>query len=159
MRIEQRDLEYFAVVAEQKSLGRAAETLSLSQPALSMSLRRLERLARSKIVRRTPKGVELTDAGVALLKHVKRLRLAHDDILREISDIGEARTGHLRIGTSIGLTDTRLAVACSRLFNEAPRVSVEVTGGNSQDLLPLLSAGELDFVLCSPPPRTTREDL
>lgn len=151
MRIEQRDLEYFAVVAEHKSLGRAAEALSLSQPALSMSLRRLERVAGAKIVRRTPKGIEVTDAGKALLRHVKRLRLAYDDILHEVSDIGAARSGHLRIGTSVGLTDLRLAMACSQLLNDAPRVSIEVTGGISQDLVPLVSTGGLDFALTSVP--------
>jgi DNA-binding transcriptional LysR family regulator len=151
MRIEQRDLEYFAVVAEQKSLGRAAEALSLSQPALSMSLRRLERVAGAKIVRRTPKGIEVTDAGAALLRHVKRLRLAYDDILQEVADIGQGRSGHLRIGTSVGITDLRLEVACSQLLNEASRVSIEVTGGAWQDLFPLVSLGELDFALTSVP--------
>ena len=55
-----RDLEYFAAVAEHGNLGRAAEALDLSQPALSKSVRRLELWAGTKLVQRTPKGVELT---------------------------------------------------------------------------------------------------
>ena len=109
MKIEQRDLEYFAVVAEHGNLGRAAEALELSQPALSMSLKRLERATGSKIVRRTAKGVELTEASGTLLRHVARLRLAHEDILKEVADIGQARAGHIRVGTSVGISDIRLA--------------------------------------------------
>jgi DNA-binding transcriptional LysR family regulator len=52
-----RDIEYFAVVAQHGHLGRAAEALGLGQPALSMSLRRLEKSAQAKLVKRTPKGV------------------------------------------------------------------------------------------------------
>lgn len=151
MRIEQRDLEYFAVVAERGNLGRAAEALNLSQPALSMSLRRLERATGSKIVRRTAKGVEPTEAGETLLKHVRRLRLAHEDVLKEVSDIGQARAGHIRVGTSIGISDIRLANACAALLNEAPRVTLSVTGSNQPELLQLLRTGALDFALTSAP--------
>ena len=74
-------------------LGRAAEVLGLGQPALSMSLRRLEQSAQAKLVQRTPKGVELTAVGRVLLSHVKRLRLAREDLAREIADVAHARTG------------------------------------------------------------------
>ena len=59
MNMDLRDVEYFAVVAQHGHLGRAAEALGLGQPALSMSLRRLEKSAQAKLVKRTPKGVEL----------------------------------------------------------------------------------------------------
>lgn len=149
MKIEQRDLDYFAVVAEHGNIGRAGEALGMSQPALSTSLRRIERVIGTKIVRRTPKGVDLTDAGAALLKHVRRLRLAHEDILREVADIGQARSGHIRIGTNVGISDIRLAAACGRLFNEAGRVTITIAGGTQIQLLPALRAGEFDFLLTS----------
>jgi len=142
-------LEYFAVVAEHGNLGRAAEALELSQPALSMSLKRLERATGSKIVRRTAKGVELTEAGGTLLRHVARLRLAHEDILKEVADIGQARAGHIRVGTSVGISDIRLASASALLLNEAPRVTLSVIGSNQPELLQLLRAEELDFLLTS----------
>ena len=65
--MELRDIEYFTVVAEHGNLGRAAEALGLSQPALSKSLRRLEHEIGAKLVKRTPKGVELSAEGMALL--------------------------------------------------------------------------------------------
>jgi len=89
-----RDIEYFAVVAQHGHLGRAAEALGLGQPALSMSLRRLEKSAQAKLVKRTPKGVELTAVGAALLSHAGKLRLARDDLAREVADLAHGRAGH-----------------------------------------------------------------
>ena len=87
MTMNLRDLQYFAVVAEHKHLGRAAEALDMSQPALSMSLRRLEEFLHTKLVKRTPKGVELTTSGEAVYAHARRLRLSVDDISREVADL------------------------------------------------------------------------
>ena len=61
--MELRDLEYFAVVAEHGNLGRAAELLGLSQPALSKSIARLEDAMEVKLFRRTAKGMDLTAEG------------------------------------------------------------------------------------------------
>src|SRR5215510_10148190 len=100
MGMELRDIEYFAVVAEKGSIGRAAEALDMSQPALSKSLRRLEAAMHAKIVRRTPKGVEPTAVGTVLLTQARRLRLTLDDITREAADVTQGRGGHLRIAAN-----------------------------------------------------------
>lgn len=147
MKIEQRDLEYFAVIARHGNLGRAAEALALTQPALSMSLRRLERATGARVVRRASKGIELTDAGAALLKHVNRLRVAREDILREVAEIGTGRVGHLRIGSSLSGSAAWFAEAISRLFNEAPRATVAFGFAMRGEPLRALRAGELDFLL------------
>jgi molybdenum-dependent DNA-binding transcriptional regulator ModE len=102
MSLDPRDLRYFAVVAEHGNLRRAAEALDLSQPGLSKCLRRLERAAGWKLVRRTPKGVELTDFGSVLLTHAKRLKLYLDDVEQEVAALGQGRAGHLRIGVIPG---------------------------------------------------------
>ena len=64
-----RDIEYFIAIAKHGNLGRTAETLGLSQPALSKSLRRLESVLQTKLVKKVPKGVELTTVGTAFLAH------------------------------------------------------------------------------------------
>jgi DNA-binding transcriptional LysR family regulator len=142
-----RDIEYFSVIAEHGHLGRAAEALGLGQPALSISLRRLEQAAEAKLVKRTPKGVELTAVGSALLSHVRRLRLARDDLKREIADLAHARAGQLRIGASPANSEWLLPQACSTLFREAPKVTATVTVQDNNALLPALRRGELDLVV------------
>jgi DNA-binding transcriptional LysR family regulator len=146
MRMDLRDIDYFAAVARHGHLGRAAEALGLGQPALSMSLRRLERSAQAKLVRRTPKGVELTAVGAAVLAHATRLRLARDDLAREVSDLAHGRAGHLRIGASPSNVDVTLPQACSALLMEAPKVTVELAVLDNDALLPTLRKGDLDLV-------------
>ena len=65
--MELRDIEYFEEIAEQRHLGRAAERLGLSQPALSKSLRRLEEAMQVKLFDRNSMGLELTAEGSLLL--------------------------------------------------------------------------------------------
>ena len=96
--MELRDIEYFAVIAEHGHLGRAADKLGLSQPALSKSLRRLEQALQVKLVKRTPKGIQLTSEGSVLLLRVRDLRLSLQSLGREIADVSEGRVGQLRIG-------------------------------------------------------------
>ncbi|HET9469846.1 MAG TPA: LysR family transcriptional regulator [Usitatibacter sp.] len=156
-----RDIEYFAVVARHGHLGRASEALGLSQPALSMSLRRLERSAQAKLVRRTPKGVELTAVGTALLSHVGKLQLARDDLAREVADLAHGRAGHLRIGASPSNSEVLLPEACSALLMEAPNVTLNVAVLDNDALLPALRKGDLDIAVThaqqGPQPDLTQE--
>ena len=147
MLMDLRDIDYFAVVAQHGHLGRAAEALGLGQPAVSMSLRRLEKAAEAKLVKRTPKGVELTAVGAALLSHASKLRLARDDLAREVADLADGRAGHLRIGASPSNADVCLPEACSRLLMEAPKVTVDVAVLDNDALLPMLRQGNLDLVI------------
>jgi len=143
-----RDIEYFAVLAEHGQLVRAAEALGLSQPALSLSLRRLEKSAQAKLVRRTPKGVELTDVGAALLTHVERLRLARHDLAREVADLAQGTAGQLRVGTGPATADGFLPLACGTFMTDAPKVTLTVSVAATTDsLLPLLRKGDLDVVV------------
>jgi DNA-binding transcriptional LysR family regulator len=164
--MEMRDIEYFAVVARHGHLGRAAEALGMGQPALSMSLRRLEASAQTKLVRRTSKGVELTHVGSALLAHVDRLRLAREDLAREVSDLARGRAGHLRIGASPSNSEALLPEACSALLMEASKVTFDVAVMDNDRLVPAVREGALDLavthVLHAPPAdieqRVFRED-
>jgi DNA-binding transcriptional LysR family regulator len=143
-----RDIEYFAVIAVHGHLGRAAEALGLGQPALSLSLRRLETSAGAKLVKRTPKGVELTDVGSALLSHVNRLKLAREDLAREISDLAHGQAGHLRVGATPVIANGPLSNACTRLLTGAPRASLNVSiTASTQVMLDALRKGELDLVV------------
>lgn len=142
-----RDLEYFAVVAEQGHVGRAAEALGLSQPALSKCLRRLEAEMGTKLVRRTPKGVELTSVGMALRPHVHRLRLSFGDVMHEAADLTQGRAGSLRVGAGAGMGDQFLAAACSTMLMEAPKVALTLAIAPNAMLLPALRNGEYDLVV------------
>ena len=146
MQTQLRDVEYFAAIAEHGQVQRAAEALGLSQPALSKSLRRLEQAMNARLLKRTPKGVELTSAGAALLARVKQLRLSLDDVTREIADLSEGRAGHLRIGMAAQLAHV-VPMVCAELLKEAPRLTLKLTNGDHTALMADLRSGVLDIAV------------
>lgn len=158
-----RDIEYFAVLAKHAHVGRAAEALGLSQPALSLSLRRLELAMGTKLAKRTPKGIEITAVGKALLAQVQRLRLAREDVLREAADLSHGRAGHLDIGAHPGVIDDLLAPACSALFKSASNITLTVTIETNDAAVAALREGKLDLIVnvvsTPPPPDIVQEHL
>lgn len=150
--MELRDIEYFAVVAEHRHLGRASEALGLSPTALSKSLRRLEKAMQAKLVTRTPKGVELTAEGDALLARVSGLRLSLDDVAREVADLAQGRVGHLRIGASPSIAvEILLVAAYAALMNAGQKITTAIRIQQTHATLPALRNGELDLVLSALP--------
>jgi len=140
-----RDVEYFAVVAEHGNVTRASEALGLTPTALSKSLRRLEKSVGARIVKRTPKGVDLTAVGSALLVRIQKIRLAVDDASREAADLGQGRAGHLRIGTGPTTCD-ELPHVYAALAREAPKLSLEIVVSDNDVMVPRLRKGELDLI-------------
>ncbi len=150
--MELRDIEYFAVIAEHRHLGRASEALGLSPTALSKSLRRLEKAMQAKLVTRTPKGVELTAEGNALLARVSGLRLSLDDVAREVADLAQGRVGHLRIGASPSIAVENLLVATYEvLVKTNQKITAAIRIEQTHATLPALRSGELDLVLSALP--------
>ena len=142
-----RDIEYFAAIVEHGQVQRAAAALGLSQPALSKSLRRLEQAMKTRLLKRTPHGIELTSVGSALLARIRKLRLSLDDVTREVADLSEGRAGHLRIGAAGGSALHLVPMACATLLNDAPTVTLKLTVSDRNAMLTALRDGELDIVV------------
>jgi len=155
MALELRDLEYFAVVAEYGSVRKAAETLDLSQPALSKCLRRLEAATNAKLVRRTPMGVELTVVGKRLLRYGRKLRWDREEIIKEIAELRHGRSGHLHVGAASATMAELLPAACAALFRQVPKVALKVVVTTNDVLMPALRNGEFELAVggipASPP--------
>ena len=144
--MELRDLEYFVIVAEQGHLGRAADILRLSQPALSKCLARLESSLEVKLFRRTPKGMELTVEGSLLLSRMRDLRQSLRNVASEIADLSRGHAGHLRIGVGPVVPDQFVTASISELIREA-RLTTKLVISDADELLPALRKGELDVVI------------
>jgi DNA-binding transcriptional LysR family regulator len=145
--VELRDLEYFSVIAEHGHLGRAADALRLSQPALSKSLQRLEQALEVKLFKRNPKGVELTAEGSLLLLRVREVHLSLRSVSREINDVSEGRAGQLRIGVGLPVSEQLLSMAFATLLKDAPRTKLLVSGSDNDLMFPALHNGELDAIV------------
>lgn len=126
-REELGDLAVFLAVAEARSFTRAAATLGTSQSAISQIVRRLETAMGVKLLTRNTRNVAPTEAGEQL---VATLRPAFDDIdarLNALTALRERPAGTLRITTSRHAAETILWPAVSRLLQEYPEVSVEIS--------------------------------
>lgn len=154
--MEFRDLSYLMAVARAGHLGRAAERLGLTQPALTKCIARLERELEVALLERTAKGVALTACGRHLLRHAERLHAADADVRRELRELATGRAGHIRIGTGFVLAQHILPAACVALLKAHPGITFEVISGNSESLFPALREGRVDVVLAgvgaAPPP-------
>ncbi len=152
--MELRDLEYFRVVARHGHIGRAADELGLTQPALSKSVARLEASVGARLLERTPRGVVLTQVGSALIARATHIRSAVDGALREAKDLSSGASGRLRIGTGPSAGEHILPSVCAELLRGSPKLFIQVVVGLSDVLLAALERGELDLVFGTfPEPR------
>jgi DNA-binding transcriptional LysR family regulator len=148
MSLLNRELDYFLAICETRNLARAAETLSVSQPALTRSLQRLEAHFGAQLFVRTPRGVELTPIGTALRARVDKARITLDDAETEVEQLGAGKIGRVRIG--VGHVFTRMASQAlfPRFIVERPAAQVQFHVGFNAELFGLLEAGNLDFAVC-----------
>ncbi len=91
--MDYRQLQLFLATAERLNLSHAAEAMNITQPGLSKSMHRLQRELGTKLYHRRGRGIELTESGRALLRHVKLIETQLADARSEVIGIagGEAR--------------------------------------------------------------------
>jgi DNA-binding transcriptional LysR family regulator len=142
-----RDLRYFETIADLQHVGRAAQALHRTQPALTSSIRRLEEDCGAPLFERAGRGIRLTAAGQVLLKWAKRVRFDTEDAKREIAAIGSGLAGHVRVGIVPTAAQFLLPAAARQLLQEGPDVTLRTVVGLVDALKPLLRQGELDIVV------------
>ena len=127
-RIRLRHLHTFVAVAQQGTLGRAAETLNLSQPALSKTLNELEQLTGTRLFERGRLGAQLTLVGEQFLTHAVKV---NNDIVR----IGALPTAALGI----------LPTVIGQFHKQQKDITLQVATMNNTMLLAGLKSGEIDI--------------
>jgi DNA-binding transcriptional LysR family regulator len=142
--VELRQIEYFVAVAEHLHFGRAADALSIGQPAVSQQLARLERELGVELVDRTPRTVQLTAAGVRFLPEARAVLAAVDSARRSVTGpSGCEGARRVRLGGSDGLGD-RLEAVLGVLQAQQPPVHAELVTAPTRARLERVAAGQLD---------------
>ncbi|MCE3258208.1 MAG: transcriptional regulator, LysR family [Nitrobacter vulgaris] len=144
-----RDLGYFEVIAETGHLGRAADRLGRTQPALTKSVQRLESAIGAKLFARAGRGIALTAVGEVLLGCARQMRSTMDVSLREVRAFASGKAGHVRIGMGPTMGEYLLPQVCSALIAAAPDITIRIFIGMDAVLRSNLRAGSLD-ILVSP---------
>lgn len=145
MRLE--DLDTFRCIAEERNLGRAALALDVSQPAVSMSLKRLESELGFALFIRTPKGVEFTHAGEAFHARIQQVQDNLADAVQEATAIHLGELGTLRVGVSPLYVEHPFLRATELLRQQRPAMRMSVSINLNDVLNKLLHALEIDLSL------------
>lgn len=145
--IDFRDLRYFETIAELQHLGRAAQRLHRTQPALSSAVRRLEEVCGAPLFEKAGRGIRLAPAGEVLLKWARRMRFDVEDAQREIGELDKGLSGQIRIGVVPTAAQFLLPAAARQLLGEAPDVTLKTVVGLVDTMRPLLLAGQLDLMV------------
>jgi DNA-binding transcriptional LysR family regulator len=140
-------LRVFVAVAREGNVTRAAKQLSLSQPALSKQLSELEDALSTVLFDRLPRGMRLTTAGEALLRHAERIFAAERAAESEIAELNGLRAGRLSIGASTTI-GSYLIPSVFGAFQRAHReVRLELEIANTAAIQALVSDGRIDLGL------------
>lgn len=141
--LELRQLVYFVAVAEHLHFGKAAEALSIGQPAVSQQVARLERTLGTALLDRTPRNVRLTDPGTRFLPRARAVLAAVEQATQAVVEVPGLTSRPLRLGTCSGL-GVRLDDFLSAYGRLRPDVPVELTSTPTRARLERVAAGQLD---------------
>jgi DNA-binding transcriptional LysR family regulator len=143
--MELRHLRYFTAVAEEGHVTRAAERLGMQQPPLSQQIKALERELKVQLFRRKPRGVELTDAGHALLDHARVIFAQLERATESAQRAARGEQGEISLGISSTAHFCSLVPRVVRAFRETfPRVLVRLREGGTGELIGQAQKGLVD---------------
>jgi LysR family transcriptional regulator, hydrogen peroxide-inducible genes activator len=146
-----RDLQYLVAAAEHLHFGKAAETCHVSQPTLSMQLKKMEETLNVRLFERTNKQVMLTQAGAQIVVRAKRI-LAETDQIRHIADMfHDPAAGDMRMGVFPTLAPYLLPLLVPELKQEMPKLNLLLVEEKTPDILKQLEEGVLDCALLAMP--------
>ena len=142
--LDPQTLRAFVTVAGEGNVSRAAMRLHLSQPAVSLQLKRLAEITGLVLFNRTPHGLTLTPDGAALLPQAEKTLTALADFGLAAQSLHSTVRGRLRIGTILDPEFTRLGAFLKQLVETAPQIETELRQGMSGNVRAQLEAGALD---------------
>ena len=144
-------MDYFIVLADEKSFTRAAEKLNITQQTLSAHVAQLEKeLGNQLIIRSVPLG--LTYAGEVFLNYAKNFQTDLRNMEKEFTDIADNKRGRLKVGIAATRGHIVMPRAIAQFQSEFPDITIDLHEGENTALIEQLKAGDLDMVVAHVPP-------
>jgi DNA-binding transcriptional LysR family regulator len=153
--MEIHSLRVFLTVASEKSFSRAAEKLLRTQPAISLSIQRLEAMLGEKLIDRSAKDLLLTDAGKIVLEYARRFESLQGDLENAIAELRDKSAGRLTIGANESST-LYLLDHIEDYRRRYPKIRVQVRRSLSSKIPGELIDGELELGLLTFDPEDDR---
>ena len=144
--MDTRQLAAFCAVVERKSFSQAAERLGVTQPAVSLQVRSLEKRLGRRLLDRSGRRVEPTEAGLALYRGAQRMLALEGQLIDELEagEQGELR-GALEVGASTGPGSTVVPVLLCEFQRENPGVAVSLSISDTQSVVDRVAERELEL--------------
>jgi DNA-binding transcriptional LysR family regulator len=144
--MDTRQLAAFCAVVERRSFSQAAEQLGVTQPAVSLQIRSLEKRLGLQLLDRSGRRVEPTEAGQRLYRSAQRLLAMEEQLLAELGDEAEGElTGRLEIGASTGPGGTALPIVLCEFQARHPDVHVALSVSDTQRVVEQVARRELEL--------------
>jgi DNA-binding transcriptional LysR family regulator len=150
--MDTRQLAAFCAVVERKSFSQAAERLGVTQPAVSLQIRALEKRLGTQLLDRSGRRVEPTEAGLRLYRHAQRLLALEEQLFEDVSEehgIG----GRLDVGASTGPGGSVVPLLLCELQRAHPDLGVALTVADTQRIVELVADRELELGIVGFAPR------
>ena len=145
--LDVRRMRVLREVAVRGSFSAAAEALSFTQSAVSQQIAALEREAGTVLVQRSARGVRLTEAGEALVRHAEAILARRAEAEAELEAIAGLRGGRLRLAAFESAAASLMPLAIASFRAAHPGVELSLIMAEPEDSEPLLKSGELDLAL------------
>ena len=144
--MDTRQLAAFCTVVERRSFSQAAEQLGVTQPAVSLQIRSLEKRLGLQLLDRSGRRVEPTEAGRRLYRSAQRLLALEEQLLAELGEEVEGElTGRLEIGASTGPGGTVLPVALAEFQKLNPGVQIALSVSDTQHVIEQVARREVEL--------------
>jgi DNA-binding transcriptional LysR family regulator len=154
--MEINQLRHFLAVYDNRSMGRAARHLGMTQPALSQSIRRLEELFGVKLFERTARGVTPTQFAESFIPHARNISLEARGAIQDIEALRGLERGNVVIAASPGPSASIVPESIKRLHRVRPHLRITVIEGTSDSVIAAVCNGEADIGIL--PEWKTRKD-
>ena len=141
----------FKEVAEAGNITAAAQTLFISQSAVSQSIKQLEAELQTRLFARNSRGVTLTADGRMLYEYVRSAMGLLETGEEKLSQSRDLQIGHLTIGASDTVTSQFLLPYLDRFHRQYPAIHIQIISGRSHKVLGLLQSGKVDIAFASTP--------
>jgi DNA-binding transcriptional LysR family regulator len=144
--MDTRQLAAFCAVVERRSFSQAAERLGVTQPAVSLQVRALEKRLGAQLLDRSGRRVEPTEAGWQLYRGAQRMLALEEQIVAGVSASGEGElAGDLVLGASTGPAAIAIPVLLCEFQQESPAVRVYLTVSDTHTVVERVATRELEL--------------
>lgn len=149
--IDVKDLEAFLAIVDGGSISHAANNLGLTQPAISLKLKKIESELGVKLFQRTPRSMVPLPTAEGIVPQVREILNRFDGIKETLTTEVSSLEGAVRIGCLMGWFDSLFLPAFANVYQKTPRLQIKLHVDQTDNLLHMVTHGQLDLAIVAQP--------